>query len=58
MDDAALHRTLARHHGLITLAQARAAGCSARVVSEQVWSGRWRCVAPRTYRVDRRDPRG
>lgn len=51
MDDAALHRTLERHGGLITLDEARAAGFSATMVSDRVWNRRWRRVGPRTYLV-------
>jgi hypothetical protein len=51
MDDTALRRTLERHGGIITLAEARAAGLSAAMVSDRVWSRRWRRVGPRTYVV-------
>lgn len=51
MDDAVLPRTPAEPAGVVTLAQARAAGLSATMVSDRVWSGRWRRVAPRTYQV-------
>jgi very-short-patch-repair endonuclease len=51
MDEAALHQTLARHAGVITLDEARAAGCSATMISDRVWAGRWRRVGPRTYQV-------
>lgn len=51
MDEAALHRTLARHAGVITLAEARAAGLTPTMVSDRVWTGRWRRVAPQTYQV-------
>jgi very-short-patch-repair endonuclease len=51
MDDTALRRTLERHGGIITLDEARAAGLSATMVSDRVWSRRWRRVGPRTYVV-------
>jgi very-short-patch-repair endonuclease len=51
MDHAALHRTLERHAGLVTLDEARAAGLTATMVSDRVWTRRWRQVGPRTYFV-------
>ncbi|GAB2933080.1 type IV toxin-antitoxin system AbiEi family antitoxin domain-containing protein [Rhodococcus aerolatus] len=51
MDETALHRTLATHAGVVTLAQARAAGFTATMISDRVWAGRWHRVGPRTYQV-------
>lgn len=51
MDEATLHDTLCRHAGVITLAEARAAGLSGTMISDRVWAQRWRRVAPRTYLV-------